>query len=70
MALYKREDIFSQIDADIYGSEVMDQGVPRYRMPLLLHFLRRPDWVKADPDPRKTVQIAELPSSQPTRSRT
>jgi glutamate decarboxylase len=34
MTLYKREDILGQIDADIYGSEAMDQRVPRYRMPL------------------------------------
>jgi hypothetical protein len=33
VALCKREDILSQIDADIYGSEAMDQRVPRYRMP-------------------------------------
>ena len=38
--------------------------------PLLLHSLRRPNWVKADPEPGKTVLVAKLPLSQPTRSRT
>jgi len=39
-------------------------------IPLLRHFLRRPGWVKADPEPGKAVSKAKRPSSQPTRSRT
>jgi glutamate decarboxylase len=34
MALHKREDIFDQIDASIYGTDATDVSVPKYRMPI------------------------------------
>jgi len=39
-------------------------------IPLLLHFLRRPDWVKADPEPGKPRLKAKVPLTQPARRRT